>query len=155
MTILIKKTSNNFFILIFYLLFFGCTANTNAPSENNPVKSSKKNESVNGSLVYKQHCMECHQENGDGVPDIYPSLNNEDWVGGDNNRLIEIILAGMKDQILVNGATYQDEMPKADYLTNKEIAAVLSYIRSNFNNNYEPVSDLEVARVRIRLKSKK
>lgn len=99
--------------------------------------------------------MECHQENGDGVPDIYPSLNNEDWVGGDKNKLIEIILTGMKDQILVNNTTYQDEMPKADYLTNKEIAAVLTYIRSNFNNNYGPISDLEVARIRIKLKSEK
>jgi len=151
----IKKTDNNFIILIFCLLFFGCTTDTSAPSENNPGKTAKKNESVKGLLFYKKHCMECHQENGDGVPDIYPSLNNEDWVGGDKNKLIEIILTGMKDQILVNNTTYQDEMPKADYLTNKEIAAVLTYIRSNFNNNYGPISDLEVARIRIKLKSEK
>ena len=61
----------------------------------------------------------------------------------------------MTKKIVVNDIEYEDEMPKADYLTNKEIAAVLTYIRKNFANISDPINDVDVARTRIRLKSKK
>lgn len=118
-------------------------------------KSTGKNKAVDGKLVYKKHCMECHQENGEGVPNIYPTLKNAEWVGSDKEHLIEIILNGMTKQIVVNGIAYEDEMPKADYLTNKEIAAVLTYIRTNFADIKSPISEVDVAKTRIRLKSGK
>lgn len=99
--------------------------------------------------------MECHQENGDGIPNIYPTLKNAEWVGADKDHLVEILINGMTKQIVVNGIKYEDEMPKADYLTNKEIAAVLTYIRINFAGINDPITDVDVARTRIRLKSKK
>jgi mono/diheme cytochrome c family protein len=55
----------------------------------------------------------------------------------------------------LHGIAYEDEMPKADYLTNKEIAAVLTYIRTNFADIKDPISEVDVAKTRIRLKSKK
>ena len=73
----------------------------------------------------------------------------------DKDHLIEIIINGMTKQIVVNGIAYEDEMPKADYLTNKEIAAVLTYIRTNFADIQDPISEVDVAKTRIRLKSKK
>jgi mono/diheme cytochrome c family protein len=99
--------------------------------------------------------MECHQENGEGVPNIYPTLKNAEWVGSSKDHLIEIIINGMTKEIVVNGIAYEDEMPKADYLTNKEIAAVLTYIRTNFAKIKDPITEVDVARTRIRLKSKK
>jgi mono/diheme cytochrome c family protein len=99
--------------------------------------------------------MECHQENGEGVPNIYPTLQNAEWVGADKDHLIEIIINGMTKAIVVDGIAYEDEMPKADYLTNKEIAAVLTYIRTSFAKVNDPISEVDVARTRIRLKSKK
>ena len=110
---------------------------------------------MDGITIYKKHCMECHQENGEGVPNIYPTLQNAEWVGADKDHLVEIIINGMTKEIVVNGIKYEDEMPKADYLTNKEIAAVLTYIRTNFAKINDPISEVDVARTRIRLKSKK
>jgi mono/diheme cytochrome c family protein len=142
-----------------YLVFFftiGCSNNNNTPdAKSSSKRPGSKEVKVDGKLVYKKHCMECHQENGEGVPEIYPTLKNAEWVGADKNHLIEIIINGMTKQIVVNNIVYEDEMPKADYLTNKEIAAVLTYIRTNFAGINDPISEVDVARTRIRLKSKK
>jgi len=136
---------------------FGCNnSNTNTTAAKSASKKALPKETkVDGKIVYKKHCMECHQENGEGVPNIYPTLQNAEWVGADKNHLIEIIINGMTKEIVVNGIAYEDEMPKADYLTNKEIAAVLTYIRTNFAKVNDPISEVDVARTRIRLKSKK
>jgi mono/diheme cytochrome c family protein len=131
--------------------------NTNTPATKSlPQKTADLKEvRIDGKMIYKKHCMECHQENGEGVPNIYPTLKNAEWVGAEKDHLIEIIINGMTKQIVVNGIAYEDEMPKADYLTNKEIAAVLTYIRTSFADIPDPISEVDVAKTRIRLKSKK
>ena len=147
----------NFWIGILFIFLLSCNSNnTNAPvAKTSSKKTSTKETKIDGRTVYNKHCMECHQENGEGVPNIYPTLQNAEWVGADKDHLIEIIINGMTKAIVVNGIAYEDEMPKADYLTNKEIAAVLTYIRKNFAKVNDPISEVDVARTRIRLKSKK
>ena len=147
----------NLLLFLLMLIFISCSSsNTNTPqTKYSPKKSPAKEAKTDGKLVYKKHCMECHQENGGGVPEIYPTLKNAEWVGAEKDQLIEIIINGMTKKIEVNGIAYEDEMPKADYLTNKEIAAVLTYIRTNFANIPAPINEVDVARTRIRLKSKK
>ena len=147
----------NLWLGLVCIIFFACNSgNNNTPVAKSPSKkASPKEVKVNGEMVYKKHCMECHQENGEGVPNIYPTLQNAEWVGADKDHLIEIIINGMTKAIVVDGIAYEDEMPKADYLTNKEIAAVLTYIRTSFAKVNDPISEVDVARTRIRLKSKK
>ena len=147
----------NLLIGLIWVILAGCNSgNTNTPvSKSSSKKTSAKEVKVDGIMIYKKHCMECHQENGEGVPNIYPTLQNAEWVGADKDHLVEIIINGMTKEIVVNGIAYEDEMPKADYLTNKEIAAVLTYIRTNFAKINDPISEVDVARTRIRLKSKK
>ena len=101
-----------------------------------------------GEILYRQYCLSCHEINGKGVKGMYPPITDTDWVNGDKKRLIEIILNGQKGNLVINGETYNEEMPKADYLTDKEIADVLTYIRSNFGNNSSRISAKEVAAVR-------
>lgn len=146
-----------FLIGLMSIILAGCSSgNNNTPAAKSKSKStSAKEVKVDGMMVYKKHCMECHQENGEGVPNIYPTLKNAEWVGSDKDHLVEIIINGMTKEIVVNGIAYEDEMPKADYLTNKEIAAVLTYIRTNFAKIKDPITEVDVARTRIRLKSKK
>lgn len=138
-------------------VLYGCNGSITNTTESKSSSSSTVNKEikVDGKTVYNKHCMECHQENGDGIPNIYPTLKNAEWVGADKDHLVEILINGMTKQIVVNGIKYEDEMPKADYLTNKEIAAVLTYIRINFAGINDPITDVDVARTRIRLKSKK
>lgn len=101
-----------------------------------------------GKEVYNAVCLACHMADGSGVPGMHPPLIESDWVNGDKERLIKVILNGMSDEIKVKGETYSGMMPPQSQLSNQQIANVLSYVRSNFGNDSSPVTEEEVAQVR-------
>ncbi len=115
---------------------------TKETTEANPVASV-------GEKVYSQYCYSCHQAKGVGVQGLYPPINNgTDWVTGDKARLIGIILNGMQGEIEVHGETYNNAMPQHGYLSNEEVAGVLTYIRSNWGNDASSINPEEVQKVR-------
>lgn len=97
-----------------------------------------------GAAIYKQYCLTCHQVNGSGVPGLNPPLRGIDWVNGDKARLINVLLNGLQNAE-VEGEAYDNVMPAHDFLTDVQIADVLTYIRSNFTNKADAVSADEVA----------
>jgi mono/diheme cytochrome c family protein len=101
-----------------------------------------------GKKVYDQYCIVCHQADGAGVPNAFPPLIQTDWVQGDKTRLIEIVLNGLTGEIEVNGETYNSAMTPHDFLSDQEVADVLTYVRSSFGNDADAVSAEEVAAVR-------
>ncbi|NBC81984.1 MAG: c-type cytochrome [Bacteroidetes bacterium] len=101
-----------------------------------------------GKRTYQKYCLACHQTDGSGVPGLYPPLQNTDWVTENKERLISIVINGLQGEIVVNGETYNNVMPGNPYLSDQEIANVLSYIRVNFENNAGPVTPAEVRAVR-------
>ena len=101
--------------------------------------------------VYNQYCSACHQSNGLGDGARFPPLAGTDWVNGDKSRLIEVVLLGLDGEIEVNGRSYNNVMPKHDFLSDKEVSEVLTFIRQNFDNNSSPVSESEVQEVRAAL----
>ncbi|MBO0937688.1 cytochrome c [Fibrella sp. HMF5335] len=96
-----------------------------------------------GAAIYKQYCLTCHQVNGSGVPGLNPPLRGTDWVNGDKARLIGVLLNGLQNAE-VEGETYDNVMPAHDFLTDAQIADVLTYVRSNFGNKAEAVTTAEV-----------
>jgi mono/diheme cytochrome c family protein len=98
--------------------------------------------------VYKKHCLSCHQSDGSGITGYFPPLGNSERVQKDEERLIKIILSGLSGEIEVNGVIYNTPMPPLNYLTDQQIADVLTYIRSDFKNNALPVSPVNVSRIR-------
>ena len=101
-----------------------------------------------GERVYGSYCITCHQANGQGLPGTFPPLRQTTWVEGDKGRLIRLTLNGLKGPIIVHGETYEGIMPMHGFLSDDQVAAVLTYIRSNFGNNAEAISPEEVATVR-------
>jgi mono/diheme cytochrome c family protein len=85
---------------------------------------------------------------GRGVKGQNPPLTETDWVNGDTERLIGLMINGMSGAIEVNGESYFGIMTPYAHLTDEEIAEVLSYIRSSFGNQSGPVTAAEVAAVR-------
>jgi mono/diheme cytochrome c family protein len=77
-----------------------------------------------------------------------PPLVNKEWVGGDKTRLIKVVLNGLSEPITVNGEKYQGVMASHDFLTDKQIANVLTFVRKSFGNDYEAITEEEVAEVR-------
>lgn len=101
-----------------------------------------------GKAVYNQYCLTCHQSDGSGVPNMHPPLTPGSWVGKDPNELIAIMMKGLSGKIEVNGEVYKNFMPSHAQLTDEQLADVLSYVRSSFGNNFEPVTPEMVKKVR-------
>jgi mono/diheme cytochrome c family protein len=101
-----------------------------------------------GQEIYMKYCMACHQASGAGVPGMYPTLQKTDWVHGDKSRLIGLLLNGQQGEIKVNDQVFRGVMPTHQYLTDEQIADVLTYVRSNFGNTADAVLPEEVANIR-------
>jgi mono/diheme cytochrome c family protein len=99
------------------------------------------------------HCATCHQPNGQGIPNIYPTLAKSDWIDNDE-RLIKIALKGLWGPIEVNGQHFDPSkgvppmMGFGGLLNDEELAAVLSYVRQSFGNNGPFITPDQVQQIR-------
>jgi mono/diheme cytochrome c family protein len=83
-----------------------------------------------GRAVYEKNCTSCHQANGQGLPGVFPPLVGSEWVTGEPETVVRILLLGLQGPVQVAGTTYNGAMPAwADVLRDEEIAAVATYIR--------------------------
>jgi mono/diheme cytochrome c family protein len=126
------------------ILFIICYQSLNA--ETNSLKTTLGVHP--GKAVYETYCLTCHQADGYGVPGLNPPIVKTEWVLGDKTRLITVLLKGLNIPLNINGQTYRNPMPSHDFLTDTEIANVLTYIRSNFGNKANAVTAAEVKTVR-------
>jgi mono/diheme cytochrome c family protein len=101
-----------------------------------------------GEKLYTTYCASCHQGNGKGDGTRFPPLESSEWVRGDKNKLINIVLNGLTGPITVNGVGFNASMPANSYLKDEDIALILSYVRANFKNNSSFVTPAEVAKER-------
>jgi mono/diheme cytochrome c family protein len=107
---------------------------------------------IGGEKLYQMNCLMCHQKNGKGDGVRFPSIAASDWVNGNKDTLISVILKGLEGPIKINGEPFVGMMPKFSQLPDQDIASVLSYIRRNFDNHSDSVTKTEVAVVRQRLR---
>ncbi|WP_332315879.1 c-type cytochrome [Salinibacter sp.] len=101
-----------------------------------------------GEEVYVTNCAACHQRDGKGAPPRYPTLAGTEWVTGDKQRLISVIVNGLEGPIEVKGKSYSGAMPSHDFLSDEEVAEVATFIRQNFGNDASAVSTKDVRRTR-------
>ena len=114
-----------------------------------PVKESSDNPVLaKGETVYKSYCMACHMSKGEGVPNLNPPLTRTKYTLGDKKVMIGIVINGLDEEIEVLGKTYQNVMTPFGFLSDEEIAAVVTYVRSSFGNDADAATVEEVAAVR-------
>lgn len=98
-----------------------------------------------GAKVYTTNCSSCHQANGKGQPGVFPPLAGNAVVTGPASKVIHIVKNGLSGKITVNGATYNGQMPAwKGTLSDSDIAAVVTYIRSSWGNKASAVTASEV-----------
>ena len=108
----------------------------------------QKDELLAGEKVYATYCAACHQGDGQGAPPRYPPLAESEWVTGDKQRLISLIINGLEGPIEVRGEPYDNVMPQHSFLSDEEVAEVATYVRQHFGNSADSVSAEEVSSVR-------
>lgn len=105
-----------------------------------------------GKEVYNKYCLTCHQADGGGVPRMNPPLSGTEYVNGNKQRVIGIVLNGLNTPLEINGDSYENPMASHAFLKNEQIADVLTYIRSSFGNKSTAVTVSEVKAVRAKIK---
>ena len=99
---------------------------------------------IDGKQLFGAKCAACHQATGLGVAGVFPPLAASEWVLGSEKVLASILLHGINGEIEVKGVNYKGVMPAFGTLTDDEIAAVLSYIRSDWGNAAKPLTPAAV-----------
>lgn len=125
------------------VIFFGAAPFGALAQDSQDVKGSVER----GKLVFEQTCLACHQADGSGVPHLAPPLIKGTFVGGDKEKVIGIVLHGLEN-VEIKGEYYANPMPSFDYLSDQEIADVLSFVRTGFSNNASEITSGEVTKAR-------
>lgn len=97
-----------------------------------------------GEEGYNRFCSACHQQNGLGIPPVYPALKASSLsVGRPISRHIDTVLVG------VPGTTMQSY---ANQLSDQELAEIITYERNAWGNNTGDLvqpADVQAERLRI------
>lgn len=109
---------------------------------------SKEQRIVAGKKLYAGTCSVCHQNNGEGLPGVFPPLAQSDYMMEDKLRAINIVLNGMSGPVTVNGKDYNSVMPPMSQLNDDEIANILTYVMNSWGNEDGIVTKQEVTEVR-------
>ncbi len=105
-----------------------------------------------GGVLFKGTCSTCHQDDGAGLPNVFPPLAKSDYLLKDPKHAIEVVLNGLTGPVTVNGNTYNSVMPPMSQLTDDEVANILTYVLNSWGNTGPAISKQEVAKVRATTK---
>jgi mono/diheme cytochrome c family protein len=103
-----------------------------------------------GKKSYEFVCGTCHGADGLGKPGQFPPLAGSEWVNAkDFKRLAQIPLDGLNGEVHVKGQDWNASMAAMGAgLSDADLAAVLTYIRTSWGNNAGAVTADDVKGVR-------
>lgn len=110
-------------LLILFLLFTGASAQTTEELL------------MAGQAGFRSNCMSCHQESGQGFPPVFPALAGNANLA-DERFVIDTVLTG------------RNAMPSFHAVDDDTLAAIVSYVRSSWGNDFGLVTAEVVAEVR-------
>ena len=102
-----------------------------------------------GRELYTIVCGACHQPHGNGQEGLAPPLKESEWVLGSEQRMVRMVLHGVRDAITVKGQKWELNMPAfKDALEDQQIADALTYVRREWGNTAPPVPVESVRKAR-------
>lgn len=102
-----------------------------------------------GQRVYAGQCALCHGHDGRGMAGLSPPLTDSDRLAGRPEELGRLLLVGSAALPPTEQAAYSNVMPPYPFLSDEEIAAVLTYARDEFTaRDFDPVAPATVAEAR-------
>ncbi|MDY0103738.1 MAG: cytochrome c [Lentimicrobium sp.] len=102
-----------------------------------------------GEQIYNEKCFACHQANGQGIPNAFPTLTGSDFLLNNTKMAVAQVLNGSAAVPSHGDIKYPAPMPPQ--VDNYEDAvAVINYVLKNFDNNgktitVDEVKDIEIA----------
>ena len=126
-----------------YLKSVPGSADSPAPlSAGDPVMAAEQ-------AIYRDQCAACHQIDGKGVPQLFPSLAESSGVRSrDATTLIRVVLRGARSVATAREPTAPGMPSFGRQLDDGQIAAVLSYVRGAWGRPAAAIAPDDVARMR-------
>lgn len=134
------------------------------------IKSNESNKDANllrkqyprGASLFRSTCQPCHGADGNGVRSLAPPLNRSEWVTGNKETLVAIILHGLSGPVKVNNKVYQAPEINGDMpgignnkdIVDEDIAQLSSFIRNSWSNEAEKISREEVIKIRRKFENR-
>lgn len=108
----------------------------------NPIFSKKilgEDDRTRGAKLFRQICASCHGLEGEGIDGLAPPLMKSEYISNFRERLVLIILHGLKGPIHVRGQRYElnQVMPGLlhnNSLSDDDISDIVSYITNAFSD---------------------
>lgn len=95
---------------------------------------------MDGKALFLKNCAACHQPTGKGIPGAFPALAGSKFVQGKGTDVASVLLKG------------RGGMPDfSESLSDRDIATVLTFVRSNWGNKADGLSEAEVSALRTTL----
>jgi len=108
-----------------------------AQATHSPTVAAAPDPALDPAKVFSDNCAACHQEDGKGIEGAFPALAGDRFVLAGPEQVIHVVLEG------------RGGMPtfKAD-LTDAQIAAAITHVRTSWGNGASAVSAEQVAAMR-------
>ncbi|MEY4940482.1 MAG: hypothetical protein RIQ93_2217, partial [Verrucomicrobiota bacterium] len=107
-----------------------------------PVERASQQLFDQGKTAYALNCSPCHQENGQGLSLLAPSLVASPWVQQGETPMVRIVLQGKENP------SHRMLMPSLRHLDDGQIASILTYVRREFGNQSGMITAAKVAEIR-------
>lgn len=126
----------------------GTADDADAGPQFDETKTDKASLVAAGETVYGNVCAACHQADGKGQEGMYPPLAGAGEYYGSPQNHARILVHGLNGEIQVLGKTYNGAMPAQGHMSDYELAAVATYVRSSWGNDDGVVMPADVKAVR-------
>lgn len=119
-----------------------------ALGEVKPLSAAQQARFEAGRMLFTAACATCHQTTGRGLDGLAPPLLDSEWVLGTPERLVRILLHGVRGPITVLGRVHTGDMPAFGALSDEQISSVLTYVRREWGHTAAPVEPEQVTKIR-------
>jgi cbb3-type cytochrome c oxidase subunit III len=110
------------------------------------VASARNPAALTGAQIFGAKCATCHQAAGQGTSAYPPLAGNPFVTAADPKDMVAVIVNGRTGALTVNGTSYTGQMPAwKGQLSNADIAAVATFVRSAWTNKASGVTEGDVA----------
>jgi nitrite reductase (NO-forming) len=91
-------------------------------------------QAADGAAIFRDQCAVCHQPAGQGLRGQFPPLAGNADIFLSRDFPARVVLFGLSGKIEVRGETIDSVMPPLDFLSDREIAAVVAFVRQSWGN---------------------
>ncbi len=102
----------------------------------------------NGGKLFVNNCSACHQADGQGLSGAFPPLAGSDYIANEPMKVIHAVLDGKSGPITVNGTQYNAVMPSLAYLSDADVADVVTFVINSWGNTGGEVTTAQIAAAR-------